>query len=69
MFGFPFTLFTIAVFGTFRGLQNTYYPMIIAIVGALANIILDFIFVYGIEGIIPAMHIKGAAYASVLRKC
>ena len=24
VFGFPFTLFTIAVFGTFRGLQNTY---------------------------------------------
>ena len=43
VFGFPFTLFTIAVFGTFRGLQNTYYPMIIAIIGALANIILDFI--------------------------
>ncbi|MBO6879386.1 MATE family efflux transporter [Winogradskyella sp.] len=66
VFGFPFTLFTIAVFGTFRGLQNTYYPMLIAITGAIANIILDIVFVYGIEGVIPAMHIKGAAYASVL---
>ncbi|MFC0603539.1 MATE family efflux transporter [Winogradskyella pulchriflava] len=66
VFGFPFTLFTIAVFGTFRGLQNTYYPMLIAITGALANIILDVVFVYGIEGIVPAMHIKGAAYASIL---
>jgi putative MATE family efflux protein len=66
VFGFPFTLFTIAVFGTFRGLQNTFYPMIIAIVGALANIILDFILVYGIEGYVPAMNIKGAAYASVV---
>ncbi|MFY0712221.1 MATE family efflux transporter [Seonamhaeicola sp. NFXS20] len=65
VFGFPFTLFTIAVFGTFRGLQNTYYPMIIAIIGALANIILDFILVYGVNGIINPMHIKGAAYASV----
>jgi len=65
-FGFPFTLFTIAVFGTFRGLQNTYFPMLIAISGALANIVLDFIFVYGIDGYIPAMHIKGAAYASVI---
>ena len=65
VFGFPFTLFTIAVFGTFRGLQNTFYPMIIAIIGASANIILDFVLVYGIEGYIPAMHIKGAAYASV----
>lgn len=66
VFGFPFTLFTIAVFGTFRGLQNTYYPMIIAIIGALANIILDFILVYGVNGYIPAMQIKGAAYASVV---
>jgi putative MATE family efflux protein len=66
VFGFPFTLFTIAVFGTFRGLQNTYYPMLIAIAGAAANIVLDIIFVYGIEDLIPAMHIKGAAYASVI---
>lgn len=66
VFGFPFTLFTIAVFGAFRGLQNTFYPMIIAIIGALLNIVLDFIFVYGIENFIPAMHIKGAAYASVI---
>lgn len=66
VFGFPFTLFTIAVFGTFRGLQNTYYPMLIAISGAITNIVFDFILVYGIEDIIPAMHIKGAAYASVI---
>lgn len=66
VFGFPFTLFTIAVFGTFRGLQNTYYPMLIAIVGASSNILFDFVLVYGIKGLIPALHIKGAAYASVL---
>lgn len=66
VFGFPFTLFTIAVFGTFRGLQNTFYPMIIAIAGSVSNIILDIALVYGIEGIIPALHIQGAAYASVI---
>jgi len=65
VFGFPFTLFTIAVFGAFRGLQNTFYPMIIAVVGALANIVLDYILVYGIESYITPMNIKGAAYASV----
>ena len=65
VFGFPFTLFTIAIFGTFRGLQNTYYPMIIALVGTVINIVLDVVLVYGIEGYIPAMHIQGAAYASV----
>ncbi|WP_406685235.1 MATE family efflux transporter [Seonamhaeicola sp. MEBiC1930] len=66
VFGFPFTLFTIAIFGTFRGLQNTYYPMIIATIGALSNIILDYILVYGVSGYIEPMHIKGAAYASVI---
>ncbi|WP_027137986.1 MATE family efflux transporter [Gaetbulibacter saemankumensis] len=66
VFGFPFTLFSIAVFGTFRGLQNTYYPMIIAIIGASLNIVLDIILVYGIENFIPAMNIKGAAYASLI---
>jgi len=69
VFGFPFTLFTIGVFGAFRGLQNTYYPMIIAIIGALLNIVLDYILVYGIRDYIPAMNIKGAAYASVAAQC
>lgn len=69
VFGFPFTLFTIGVFGAFRGLQNTYYPMIIAIIGALLNIVLDYILVFGIQGYIPAMNIKGAAYASVAAQC
>ncbi len=64
-FGFPLTLYVIAVFGVFRGLQNTFYPMLIAIVGTLVNIFLDVLLVYGIEGYIPAMNIEGAAYASV----
>ncbi|WP_341215987.1 MATE family efflux transporter [uncultured Wocania sp.] len=66
VFGFPFTLFTIAVFGAFRGLQNTYYPMLIAIIGTITNVILDFALVYGIDGYITPMNIKGAAYASVI---
>ncbi|WP_298779149.1 MATE family efflux transporter [uncultured Polaribacter sp.] len=66
IFGFPFALFVFAVFGIFRGLQNTFYPMVIAITGALLNILLDIIFVYGIEGYIPAMNIEGAAYASII---
>ena len=66
VFGFPFALFVFAVFGTFRGLQNTFYPMIIAIIGASLNIVLDIILVYGIEGYIPAMNIEGAAYASLI---
>ncbi|MBT8186357.1 MAG: MATE family efflux transporter [Croceitalea sp.] len=66
VWGFPLTLFTFAVFGIFRGLQNTYYPMVIAIIGAILNIILDFILVYGIEGLVPAMYLEGAAWASLI---
>jgi putative MATE family efflux protein len=66
IFGFPFSLFVFAIFGIFRGLQNTYYPMVIAIIGASLNVVLDIIFVYGIEGFIPAMNIEGAAYASII---
>ena len=66
VFGFPFILFTIAVFGTFRGLQNTFYPMVIALLGTITNIFLDVLLVYGYSDLIPAMHIKGAAYASLI---
>ena len=66
VFGFPFSLFVFAIFGVFRGLQNTFYPMIIAIIGALLNIVLDLAFVYGIEGFVEPMYIEGAAYASVI---
>lgn len=64
--GLPFTIFTFSVFGIFRGLQNTFWPMVISIIGTVLNIVLDYAFVFGIEGVIPAMHIKGAAYASVI---
>ena len=66
VWGFPLTLFTFAIFGIFRGLQNTYYPMLVAILGAVLNIILDFIFVYGVDGFIPAMYLEGAAWASLI---
>ena len=64
--GLPFTLFTFSVFGIFRGLQNTYIPMIISITGAILNIILDFILVFGIVGIIKPLGVEGAAIASVI---
>ena len=66
VWGFPLTLFVFAVMGIFRGMQNTYYPMLIAITGAILNIGLDFLWVYGIEGWIPALYLNGAAYASLI---
>ena len=64
--GLPLTLFTFSVFGVFRGMQNTFWPMIISIVGALLNVGLDFILVFGIDGIIPALNVEGAAWASII---
>mgnify|MGYP003630408652 CR=1 FL=1 len=66
VWGFPLTLFTFAVFGIFRGLQNTFWPMVVAIIGAALNILLDFLLVYGVEGYFPALNIAGAAYASLI---
>ena len=66
VWGFPLTLFTFAIFGLFRGLQNTFWPMIIAAAGALVNIGLDFALVYGVDSYIPAMGVKGAAWASLI---
>ncbi|HSP83490.1 MAG TPA: MATE family efflux transporter [Gillisia sp.] len=63
--GYPLTLVTFAIFGVFRGLQNTLWAMKCSITGALVNVLLEFLLVYGIEGWIPAMHLKGAAYASL----
>ncbi len=66
VWGFPLTLFVFAVMGIFRGLQNTYWPMVIAITGALLNVVFDFAFVYGIEGVLEPMYLEGAAWASLL---
>jgi putative MATE family efflux protein len=64
--GFPLTLFVFSVFGIFGGLQNTFWPMVISMIGAALNIGLDFLLVYGVEGILEPMNIEGAAWASVI---
>jgi len=66
VWGFPLTLFVFAVMGIFRGLQNTYWPMLIAIVGAVLNVLLDFLLVFGIEGFVSPMYLEGAAWASLI---
>lgn len=64
--GLPLTLFVFSVFGVFRGLQNTFWPMVISILGAALNIVLDFVLVFGMDGVIEPMHVQGAAWASVI---
>lgn len=66
IWGFPLTLFTFAIFGIFRGLQNTFWPMIIAFFGAIINIVLDILLVYGVDNFIAPMGVKGAAWASLI---
>lgn len=66
IWGFPLTLLTFAVFGVFRGLQNTYWPMVIALTGTLLNVLLDYVLVYGLPGVIAPMYLEGAAFASVI---
>ncbi|WP_121666026.1 MATE family efflux transporter [Mesonia aquimarina] len=63
--GYPLTLVTFAIFGIFRGLQNTLWAMKASLAGAVVNVGLDYLLVYGIEGFIPPMHLAGAAYASI----
>lgn len=64
--GLPLTLFVFSIFGVFRGLQNTFWPMVISILGAALNIVLDFVLVFGVEGMVDPMHVEGAAWASVI---
>lgn len=64
--GYPLTLVTFAIFGVFRGLQNTLWAMKCSLTGAFLNVALDYLLVYGIDGILPGMHLKGAAYASLI---
>ncbi len=65
-FGLIFTLITFTLFGIFRGLQNTFWAMMISLTGGLINIVLDFVLVYGIDGFVSPMGIKGAAWASLI---
>ncbi|MGM0635208.1 MAG: MATE family efflux transporter [Bacteroidota bacterium] len=64
--GFPLTLVTFAIFGVFRGLQNTYWAMKCSISGALVNVVLNYILVYGIDGWFEGLHLTGAAIASLI---
>ena len=66
-FAAPAILVTLTCFGILRGTQDMKTPMKIAIVVNLINLVLDPIFIFGLEqAYIPAMGIKGAALATLI---
>lgn len=65
VFGFPLSIITFSLFGVFRGIQNTWWAMVAAIIGGSINVLLDFVLVFGWWGL-PAMGVEGAALASVI---
>lgn len=65
-FGYPLTLISLTLFGAFRGIQNTLWAMKCSLTAAIIHVLLDYVLIFGIDGIIPAFQIKGAAYASLI---
>ena len=65
-FGFPLTLISLTIFGSFRGIQNTIWALKCSLTAAFIHVFLDYILIFGIDNFIPAYHIKGAAYASLI---
>lgn len=63
--GFPLTLVTFAIFGVFRGLQNTAWAMRCSLTGGAVNVVLTYILVYGIDGLFEGFHLTGAAIGSL----
>ena len=63
--GYPITLSTFILFGVFRGVQNTSWAMQISLIGALVNIVADYILIFGF-GPIQALGVDGAAFGSLL---
>lgn len=63
--GHPVVLATFAITGAFRGIQNLSWSMWIGIAGALLNVLLDPLLIFG-WGVVPAMGIAGSAWASLV---
>ncbi|MEN8928200.1 MAG: MATE family efflux transporter, partial [Flavobacteriales bacterium] len=63
--GLPISLIVYTIFGVFRGVQNTTWIMYASLLGALVNVILDYVLVFGIGDFQPNLGIEGVAWASV----
>lgn len=66
--GLPFVVIPMVGNGAIRATGNTIIPATVMIVAMVTNGILDPIMIFGL-GPIPAMGIKGAAFATVIARC
>ncbi|WP_245927502.1 MATE family efflux transporter [Nocardioides silvaticus] len=58
-------LLMLAATGVLRGLQDTRTPLVVAVLGNVANLVLNVLLVYGV-GPVPRLDIAGSALGSVL---
>lgn len=61
LLGIPSMLLVLAATGVLRGLQDTRTPLYVAVTGAVANVVLNLVLVYGLE-----LGIGGSALGTVL---
>lgn len=47
LYGFPFLLLMMSASGSFYGRQNTVTPLVLAVVGAVANLVIEVVLIYG----------------------
>ncbi|MEO8590686.1 MAG: MATE family efflux transporter [Flavobacteriales bacterium] len=64
-FGFPISLAVYAFTGAFRGLQNLKWSMYVSLIGAVVNLALNPLLIFG-YGPFPEMGIEGSAIASLI---
>ena len=49
IWGFPFLLLMMSAGGSFYGRQNTVTPLVLAVAGALANLVIEVVLIYGFD--------------------